>query len=156
MQDQATYNARNFARILRREMTEGERLLWRKLRSEQLGFKFRRQHPLGSYVADFACLAPKLIIEIDGSQHANQKAYDAKRGEFFGFHGFDVMRFPANLPFSDLQSIVQAIYIRLNELAALAPIPTFPQRGKELIPAPEQLLPLLGEGWDGGVPESIP
>ena len=124
MENQATSNARNFAKVLRREMTEGERLLWRKLRSEQLGFKFRRQHPLGSYVADFACLAPKLIIEIDGSQHANQKAYDAKRGEFFGFHGFDVMRFPANLPFSDLQSIVQAIYIRLNEFAALAPIPT--------------------------------
>ena len=137
-------------------MTEGERLLWRKLRSEQLGFKFRRQHPIGPYIADFAGLAPKLIIEIDGSQHANQKAYDAKRGEFFGSHGFDVMRFPANLPFSDLQSMVQAIYNRLNELAALAPIPTFPQRGKELKPEPEQLLPLLGEGWDGGVPESIP
>ena len=156
MENQATSNARMFAKVLRREMTEGEHLLWRKLRSEQLGFKFRRQHPLGSYVADFACLAPKLIIEIDGSQHADQQAYDAKRGEFFVSHGFDVMRFPANLPFSDLPSMVEAIYNRLTELAALAPIPAFPQRGKEPIPEPEKLLPPKGEGRDGGSTESVP
>ena len=130
MKNQATSNARNFARILRCEMTDGERLLWRKLRFEQLGFKFRRQHPLGSYVADFACLAPKLIIEIDGSQHADQLAYDTKRDVFFRQHGFDVMRFPANLPFVDLQSIVAAIYNRVTELSALAPIPAFPPKGE--------------------------
>ena len=74
------------------------------------------------------------------------------------------MRFPANLPFSDLQSIVEAIYSRVNELAALAPIPAFPQRGKEqeksaslLLPLGEEsalLLPPLGEGRDGGSPLS--
>jgi very-short-patch-repair endonuclease len=112
-------------------MTDGERLLWRGLRSEQLGFKFRRQHPLGFYVADFACLAPKLIIELDGSQHADQQAYDAKRDQFFGSRGFELLRFPANLPFSDLQSVIEAIHDRLTALAALAPIPSFPQRGKE-------------------------
>ena len=131
MQNQATVNARKFAKSLRREMTDGERLLWKRLRSEQLGFKFRRQHPLGGYVADFACLAPKLIVEIDGSQHVDQQAYDAKRDVFFRCNRFDVMRFPANLPFSDLQSTVEAIYNRLSELASAAPIPTFPQRGKE-------------------------
>ena len=112
-------------------MTDGERLLWQKLRSEQLGVKFRRQHPLGGYVADFACLAPKLIVEIDGSQHVDQQDYDARRDLFFKQHDFDVMRFPANLPFSGLQSMVEAIYNRLTELSALTPIPTFPQRGKE-------------------------
>ena len=112
-------------------MTDGERLLWQRLRSEQLGFKFRRQHPLVAYVADFARLAPGLIIELDGSQHVDQQAYDAKRDMFFRSNGFDVMRFPANLPFSDLQSMAQAIYDRLAELASAAPIPTFPQRGKE-------------------------
>ena len=156
MENQATFNARMFAKVLRREMTEGERLLWRKLRSEQLGFKFRRQHPFGPYIADFACLAPLLVVEIDGSQHVHQKAYDSARDVFFKRHNFEVMRFPANLPFIDLHSIVAAIYNRLTELAALAPIPTFPQRGKELKPEPEQLLPLLGEGWDGGFPESVP
>ena len=139
MQNQATSNARTFARSLRREMTDGERLLWQRLRGEQLGIKFRRQHPVGSYVADFACLAPQLIVEIDGSQHASQQAYDAKRDAYFRSLGFDVLRFPANVPFLDLSSMVQAIYNRAVELAAAAPIPlrqaqdrpSFPQRGKE-------------------------
>jgi very-short-patch-repair endonuclease len=164
MQNQASTNARLFARTLRREMTDGERLLWRKLRSEQLRFKFRRQHPLGPYVADFVCLAPRLIVEVDGSQHADQLAYDTKRDAFFRHHGFDVMRFPANLPFVDLQSMVAAIYNRVTELSALAPIPAFPQRGKEQEnqppphrentpeALPELLLPPLGEGRGGGLP----
>jgi len=167
MQNQATVNARKFAKSLRREMTDGERLLWQRLRGESLGFKFRRQHPLGPYVADFACLAPKLIVEIDGSQHLDQPAYDAKRDVFFRRHGFDVMRFPANLPCADLQSMVEAIYNRLTELTALAPIPTFPQRGKEPASAllqsgkasehfPALLLPPLGEGRDGGLPVPVP
>ena len=156
MENQATSNARKVSRILRREMTESECLLWRKLRSEQLGFKYRRQHPLGSCVADFACLAPLLVVEIDGSQHVDQAVYDAKRDVYFRRHGFEVMRFPAKLPFVDLPSMVEAIYNRLIELTGLAPIPAFPQRGKEPIPEPEQLLPLFGEGWDGGVPESVP
>ena len=156
MQNQASPNARKFAKSLRHEMTGGERLLWQRLRGEQLGFKFRRQHPLGPYVADFACLAPRLIVEIDGSQHADQQAYDSKRDMFFREHGFDVMRFPANLPFSGLQPMVEAIYNRVTELAALAPIPTFPQGGKEQDkspqPFPALLLPPLGEGRDGGLP----
>ena len=145
-------------------MTDGERLLWQKIRGEQLGVKFRRQHPLGAYIADFACLDPRVIVEIDGSRHINQQAYDTRRDEFFKSHGYEVMRFPANLPFSDLQSIVEAIYSRVNELAALAPIPAFPQRGKEqeksaslLLPLGEEsalLLPPLGEGRDGGSPLS--
>ena len=155
MQNQATLNARKFAKSLRREMTDGERLLWQRIRGEQLGFKFRRQHPLGTYVADFACLAPLLIIEIDGSQHMDQHAYDIKRDEFFQSYGFDVMRFAANLPFSDLQAIVEAIYNRVTALALAAPIPTFPQRGKE---QEKSVLPLppLGEGRDGSLPASAP
>ena len=155
MENQATSNARKFAKVLRREMTEGERLLWRKLRSEQLGFKFRRQHPVGSYVADFACRTPLPVVEIDGSQHVDQAVYDAKRYMYFKRHGFEVMRFPANLPFIDVPSIVAAIYNRLIELTALAPIEAFPQRGKELKPASELPLPLMGEGRDGGLPESL-
>ena len=129
MQNQATVNARKFAQSLRRGMTDGERLLWQKLRGEQLGFKFRRQHPLGSYVADFACLAPQLIVELDGSQHEDQQTYDAKRNAFFASHGFDVMRFHAHLPFSDLQSLVEAIYNRLSELTA-DPHPNLPPEGE--------------------------
>ena len=156
MQKQASTNARKFAKSLRREMTDGERLLWHRLRGEQLEFKLRRQHPLGAYVADFACLALRLIVELDGSQHADQQAYDAKRDLFFRNSGFEVMRFPANLSFLQLQSMVEAIYNRVTELAALAPIPTFPQRGKEQENSPETVLELLlrplGEGRDGGLP----
>jgi len=112
-------------------MTDGERLLWQHLRGEQLGIKFRRQHPVGSYVADFACLAPQLIVEVDGSQHSDHQAYDAKRDAYFKSLGFDMLRFPANLPFSDLPAMVQAIHNRVAELTAAAPIPAFPQRGKE-------------------------
>jgi len=137
MQNQASANARKFAPFLRREMTGGERLLWQRLRGEQLGVKFRRQHPLGSYVADFACLAPRLIVEVDGSRHAEQQAYDTKRDAFFKSRGFEVMRFAANLPFSGLQSMVEAIYNRLTEVAAVAPIPAFPQREKEQENAPQ-------------------
>ena len=67
MQNQATPTAQRNARALRREMTDSERKLWTGLRAEQLGVKFRRQHPLGNYIADFACLDPMLIVELDGS-----------------------------------------------------------------------------------------
>lgn len=155
MQNQATPNARKFAKTLRREMTGGEQLLWHRLRGEQLGVKFRRQHPLGSYIADFACLAPRLIVEIDGSQHVGQQAYDTRRDEFFKDHGFAVMRFAANLPFSDLQSIVQAIYNRVAELTPVAPIPAFPQRGKEQEKYPESFLSPPGESREQKEPTEL-
>ena len=87
MRNQPTATAQKNARLLRREMTDSERKLWSRLRSEQLGVKFRRQHPLGNYIADFACLGPKLIIELDGSQHQTQQGYDARREAFFRGQG---------------------------------------------------------------------
>jgi very-short-patch-repair endonuclease len=131
MQHQATPAARVNARMLRCEMTDSERRLWSRLRGGQLGAKFRRQHPLGAYVADFACLAPRLIVELDGSQHARQQAYDHERDAFFRKHGFDVLRFASNEPFLNLEGVLQAIASRLEVVTALAPIPAFPQRGKE-------------------------
>ncbi len=112
-------------------MTDSERKLWAGLRGEQLGVRFRRQHPLGNYIADFACLGPKLIVELDGSQHQDQQAYDARRDAFFRAQGFGVLRFPTNVPFLNLDGMLQVIADRLAALAAPAPIPTFPQRGKE-------------------------
>ena len=112
-------------------MTESERRLWSHLRGGQLGVKFRRQHPLGPYIADFACLTPRLIVELDGSQHARQRVYDRERDAFFKRQGFDVLRFASNQPFIALESVLQAIANRLNVLAPPAPIPAFPQRGKE-------------------------
>ena len=131
MQDQATPNARVHARTLRRDMTDVERKLWSGLRGEQLGVKFRRQHPLGNYIADFACLEPKLVVELDGSQHADNAAYDLARDAFFKAQGFTVMRFPSNAPFQNFDGVMSTILHQLNRLAGDAPIPAFPQRGKE-------------------------
>jgi very-short-patch-repair endonuclease len=130
MQNQATPKAQVNAKALRRDMTDAERKLWSGLRGEQLGFKFRRQHPLGNYIADFACLEPKLIIELDGSQHADNQAYDMARDAFFKAQSFAVLRFPSNAPFQNLDGVLSAILHQLNMLAGVAPIPAFPQRGK--------------------------
>jgi very-short-patch-repair endonuclease len=131
MQDQATPNARVHARALRRDMTDAERKLWSGLRGEQLGVKFRRQHPLGNYIADFACLELKVIVELDGSQHADNQVYDLARDAFFKAQGFTVMRFPSNAPFQNFDGVMSTILHQLNRLAGDAPIPAFPQRGKE-------------------------
>jgi len=133
MQNQATRPARVNAQTLRRKMTDSERRLWSRLRDQQLGVKFRRQHPLGQYIADFACLSPKLIIELDGSQHAQQQAYDRQRDDFFKEQGFAVLRFATDAPFSDLAGVLQSIANRLDLETPPAPIPAFPQRGKEPI-----------------------
>jgi len=136
MQHQSTPAAQRNARILRSDATASEWALWRALRGGQLGAKFRRQHPFGNYIADFACLEPKLIIELDGSQHLDQAAYDAKRDAYFQAHGFDVLRFPSDAPFKNLEGVLT---VMAQQLAARAPTPTLPQRG-----APTPTLPQRG------------
>lgn len=116
MQNQATFSARRNAHVLRSAMTDAERKLWHALRGVQLGVKFRRQHPLGRYVADFACLDPKLVVELDGSQHQQQQEYDAQRDAFFQAQGFVVMRFASDAPFRNLDGILQAIAQQLSVL----------------------------------------
>jgi very-short-patch-repair endonuclease len=82
-----------FARLLRRSLTEPETHLWFHLRRRQLGgFRFRRQHPVASYIADFACLDAKLIVELDGSQHLESRS-DQARDAIPGNAGFRVIRF---------------------------------------------------------------
>jgi very-short-patch-repair endonuclease len=66
-----------FARELRQECTDAEQWLWQQLRSRHLlGYKFRRQLPVGDYIIDFLCKERKLVVELDGSQHQEQMAYD--------------------------------------------------------------------------------
>ena len=116
MQRQATRFARVNAKRLRGAMTDGEQRLWFRLRRHQLGVKFRRQHPLGSFIADFACLDPKLLIEIDGSQHAQQTTHDTMRDEFFQRQGFVVLRFDANEALSNTEGVLEVIYDALGAL----------------------------------------
>jgi len=83
------------ARRLRREMTKAEVILWTRLRRQQLGgYKFRRQHPIGPYIADFACAEEKLVLEVDGWTHSSkaERAHDAKRTEFMNALGWKVIR----------------------------------------------------------------
>jgi len=120
MEHQATLTARTNAKALRVGMTDGERRLWSRLRSEQLGVKFRRQHPLGSYVLDFACLDLKLGVEIEGSQHLDQVPYDARRQRFLAAQGFRVLRFWTNEVLAQTDAVVMQIQ---DEIGALMPPP---------------------------------
>ena len=82
------------ARELRKTSTDAETLLWFRLRSRQLlDLKFRRQRPIGKYIADFACLEIGLVIELDGGQHLDQIAYDARRTAEMKQLGFATLRF---------------------------------------------------------------
>jgi very-short-patch-repair endonuclease len=75
-------------------MTDVERMLWRALRGKQLnGLRFRRQHPIGQYIADFACVEQKVVIELDGGQHQEQFVYDEQRSAFLQAQGWRILRF---------------------------------------------------------------
>ena len=82
------------ARELRKNMADAERALWKHIRLKQMhGLKFRRQCPIGKYIVDFVCYERKLIIELDGGQHADQTSYELQRTKWLQDEGFRVMRF---------------------------------------------------------------
>jgi very-short-patch-repair endonuclease len=82
------------ARTLRANQTDSEARLWGELRSRRLqGWKWRRQAPIGPFVADFFCPAARLVVELDGPQHADQTDYDARRTRFLAQRGLRVLRF---------------------------------------------------------------
>ena len=84
-----------FARKLRREMSTAEAMLWRGLRGRGVDAKFRRQMPIGGYVADFACVEAKLIVEIDGPAHADvdRQRRDEHRDAWLAKQGWRILRF---------------------------------------------------------------
>ncbi len=101
---------RDAARNLRTNATEAEQKLWSRLRKGQLdGFQFRRQHSIGPFFADFACLEAKLLIEVDGSQHAEREDQDESRSAFLRAYGFRVLRFWNTEVISDVDSVVERI-----------------------------------------------
>lgn len=98
------------ARALRRHQPDAERKLWSRLRDRQLqGAKFRRQHPVGRYVVDFCCPERGLVIELDGSQHAEQVQADNERSAVLAAHGYRVLRFWDNEVLVDTDSVLEAI-----------------------------------------------
>ena len=105
------------ARSLRGDMTDVERLLWRALRDKQLnGHRFRRQHPIGSYITDFACIEEKIIIELDGGQHQEQQEHDEQRTAFLQAHGWQVVRFWNNDVLNNVDGVVFTIAGHLKAL----------------------------------------
>jgi very-short-patch-repair endonuclease len=106
------------ARRLRRDATEAERHLWRALRKLPVTYRFRRQHPIGRRVVDFACPGCKLVIELDGGQHAMQQAADQLRTAELSRYGYRVVRFWNNDVIDNLAGVVQTI---LRELETKSP-----------------------------------
>src|SRR5690348_1912843 len=107
--DEAKTGAVLRARQLRRDSTDAEKRLWRSLRSKLPQHKWRRQMPVGPYFADFACFAEKLIVELDGGQHASAGAYDEARTRFIQAQGFRVLRFWNNDVLSNMNGVLEQI-----------------------------------------------
>ena len=105
----------DYARELRNNATDAERLLWRHLRRRQLnGFKFRRQRPMGKYICDFVCLEAGVIVELDGSQHVADAPYDANRDNYLRAHGYRVLRFWNEQVSLETEAVVETILQALN------------------------------------------
>lgn len=102
------------ARKLRADSTDVERILWRALRESFPLLKFRRQHPIGKRIADFACPVKKLVIELDGSQHAEQIAGDDRRSSELASHGYRVIRFWNNDVIENLTSVLETVHRALE------------------------------------------
>ncbi|TPI46134.1 endonuclease domain-containing protein [Mesorhizobium sp. B2-9-1] len=106
---------RNFARSMRREPTEAEERLWQELCGRRLdNIKFKRQVPMGRYVADFVCPAAKLIVEIDGSQHAESR-HDQERDTELKARGFRVLRFWNDDVLKELGAVCDTIIAYVND-----------------------------------------
>jgi very-short-patch-repair endonuclease len=96
-------------------MTPQEKLLWGQLRDRRLGgFKFRDQQPIGPYIADFVCQKQKLVVEADGSQHADSD-HDARRDVFLKSNGYRVMRFWNHEITGNLNAVLELIKMALSQ-----------------------------------------
>ena len=114
------------ARELRKNMTDTERLLWSKLRGKQFGgFKFRKQAPIGRFIVDFVCFDRKVVVELDGDQHAAAVEDDKKRTEWLNSQGFRVLRFWNHELIEDADMVMEAIWLALQ----MPPTLTLPHEG---------------------------
>jgi very-short-patch-repair endonuclease len=124
---------RTRAKQLRQTMTRAETLLWRYLKANRIdGLGFRRQVPIRNYIADFACLSAKLIVELDGESHdfeERQKA-DQGRDAFFVSEGFQVLRFTNEQVTSNLEGVVEVIrQTATSRVCGSPPSLTLPHKG---------------------------
>lgn len=114
------------AKTLRTHQTEAEQRLWYHLRTRRfMGLKFKRQKPMGRYITDFVCMERRLIIEIDGGQHAEQLEYDQHRDVWLRSQGYTVLRFWNNEVMQQLEGVLEQIRIA----STLSPTP-LPKMGE--------------------------
>jgi very-short-patch-repair endonuclease len=122
-------NQKAFATSLRNSPTDAERALWKSLRGDLLnGLRFRRQFPIGIYIVDFVCFETRLIVEVDGGQHADSP-HDARRDAWLKFQGFQLLRFWNNEVLQNMEGVMQVIAETTNSREQVLPPP------------------LDGEGW---------
>lgn len=115
---------RHHARTLRRNQTDAEQRIWRHIRNRRLGgYKFRRQAPIGPYIADFVCFERNLIVELDGGQHLDQGWKDARRTVFLESRGFSVVRFWDNEVLRETDKVLGVIFDLLNTPSSPALLP---------------------------------
>lgn len=109
---------RDRARSLRRDMTDAERALWQHLRYGRFhGLRFRRQAPVGPFIVDFLCVGMRLVIELDGGQHAGSEglATDRRRDAYLRANGYSVLRFWNNDVVANIDGVLQAVAAALPD-----------------------------------------
>jgi very-short-patch-repair endonuclease len=127
-----------FATSLRNGATDAERALWKSLRGDALnGLRFRRQFPIGIYIVDFVCFEVRLIVEVDGGQHAESQ-HDESRDGWLKSEGFDVLRFWNNEVLQNMEGVMQVIAEAINTREQILPPP------QRVTREPFQV---SGEGW---------
>jgi len=106
---------RDKARSLRTNQTKAENSIWKLVRTKQVkGLKFRRQHPIPPYIVDFICIEKKLIVELDGGQHADTIEYDENRTTFLESKGFTVIRFWNNEVLDNIDGLYEVLLTYLD------------------------------------------
>jgi very-short-patch-repair endonuclease len=130
-------NKIQFARNLRKRMTDAEIKLWQNLRCRQInGFRFRKQSPMGQYIVDFICHEARLIVEVDGGQHTEAMEYDDQRTRWLESQGYKVQRFWNNEVLEQLETVIEVIMDRCE--SNRSPLPFLPpQNGGKGPVAPE-------------------
>ena len=98
-------------------MTDAENRMWYFLRDRRLnGYKFVREQIIGNYIVDFACRRKKVVIEIDGGQHADTIEYDERRTDFLASHGYRVLRIWSHEVFSNVEGVLEGVLRMLEEI----------------------------------------
>jgi very-short-patch-repair endonuclease len=119
------------ARRLRRDQTDAERVLWFRLRDRRLGgWKFRRQFPIDRFIVDFCCVEARLIVELDGGQHAVQVEADAQRTKVLEAMGYLVLRYWNNDVMGNLDGVLEDIWATLERHRSEPPHPTLSPMGR--------------------------